>query len=544
MQRLVPFGLVISLLACGGTSAPPPVPAPEAKAKVWPAYVGPRLRVAVATFAEEEPNKPQLDQSGFKDIAPLLEEQLVTELVRTGRVTVLERKQLKKVAGEVDLAHGEMAEYFAKSEKVEKGKFLQAQAMFAGAVTEFEPDAAGLSGGVTVAGVGASAGYKTARVGIEVRLVDVTTGRVIEATHAEGTATRLEGEAGISYMGIKVGGGGYYKTPLGRATRAALDEAVQFILDKVGRIPWEAPIVASDPSGKVTIKGGADINLQRGDAFDVVLRARELLDADSGKSLGFVEDLWGKVIIDEVQPEVSLGHIVEGRRPPPAAVIRQPGVRYGGGSGLVATSGDGAGARAAGSGAGTTRVAPTAGGATPTAAGVAAPASGAPTADASKKALEVPTYYDVAPIAPAGTKPADADANGIPRSLYAKQGRPSAVVGADRLVLAQSIEFDFNAATLTGPTMNLLDQVTFLLAAKPELGRVRIEGHTDNVGNPAFNQRLSQARAMAVANYLVARGLPRERLSSAGLGFSKPLGDNATEAGRKKNRRVEFVFER
>src|SRR5512140_871281 len=159
MKRVASLSLVC-LLACGG-STPPPVAGPEAKPRDWPAYVGPRLRVAVATFAEEEPNRPQLEQAGFKDIAPLLEEQLVTELVRSGRVTVLERKQLKKVAGEVDLAYGDMAEYFAKTEKVEKGKFLQAQAMFTGAVTEFEPDAAGMSAGASLAGIGASAGMKT-----------------------------------------------------------------------------------------------------------------------------------------------------------------------------------------------------------------------------------------------------------------------------------------------------------------------------------------------------------------------------------------------
>ncbi len=325
-MRIAPFLLISTMLAgCGSAAVSTPPPAVEARPRDWPPYVGPRLRVAVSPFAEEEPNRPQLDAAGFKEIAPLLEEQLVTELVRTGRLTVLERKQLKKVAGEVDLAYGDMAEYFAKSEKVEKGRFLQAQAVFTGAVTEFEPDAAGLSGGVTVGGVGASAGVKTARVGIEVRLVDTTTGKVLQATHAEGTAQRIEGEAGIRYLGIQIGGAGYYKTPLGRATRAALDQAVDFILREVGTIAWEAPIVAADAAGRLTVRGGADVNVKKGDAFDVIVPGRQARDAAPARTASAADRVWGRLVIDDVQAETSTGHLLDGRpTPPQGAVIRQP----------------------------------------------------------------------------------------------------------------------------------------------------------------------------------------------------------------------------
>ena len=529
MRRLLALACVAGSLSCG---SPPPPPPPEAAPRDYPRAMGPRLRVSVANFPDEEPNLPDLQQLGFKEIGPLLEEQLVTELVRTGRVTVLERKQLKKVAGEIDLGYGEMSEYFAKSEKVEKGKFLMAQAMFTGAVTIFEPDAEGFQGGVSVQGIGGSLGMKTARVGIDVRLVDVKTAKVIEATHAEGTASRMEGEAGISYLGIKIGGGGYYKTPLGRATRAALNKAVDFILAKVGDVPWEARIVSVEPPAKVVVKGGEDINLQPGDTFDVLVRAKELFDADSGTSLGFVEQPWGTVQIDEVQPEVSLGHMLEGKRVPPLnAVIRVHGAKLGSGSGLVATTGD-VPSGATASAPATARVG------TPTPMGV----------PAGTRQLEVPTYFDVAPIPEAArstpAKAKDADKNGIPKSLYASDGRPAALPGADRLVLAKPVEFDFGAATLAASAMNLLDQITYLLVAQPQLGTIRVEGHTDNVGDGNRNLRLSEARARAVMNYLVARGVPEERLSAQGFGAQKPLVDNGTEAGRAKNRRVEFVFVR
>jgi len=69
---------------------------------------------------------------------------------------------------------------------------------------------------------------------------------------------------------------------------------------------------------------------------------------------------------------------------------------------------------------------------------------------------------------------------------------------------------------------------------------MRIEGHTDNVGDAAANLQLSGQRAVAVKKALVDRGVQAARLVSVGFGDKKPLGDNATVDGRAKNQRVEF----
>lgn len=69
-----------------------------------------------------------------------------------------------------------------------------------------------------------------------------------------------------------------------------------------------------------------------------------------------------------------------------------------------------------------------------------------------------------------------------------------------------------------------------------------IEGHTDNVGDDAANQKLSEERAEAVKDYLVKNcQVAAERLGTVGFGSSKPIADNANEEGRAKNRRVELV---
>lgn len=72
--------------------------------------------------------------------------------------------------------------------------------------------------------------------------------------------------------------------------------------------------------------------------------------------------------------------------------------------------------------------------------------------------------------------------------------------------------------------------------------RLEIQGHTDNVGTPASNQKLSEARAAAVRSYLVSTfSIAADRLSAAGFGDTKPVADNKTEEGRAQNRRVELV---
>ncbi|MEG8128934.1 OmpA family protein, partial [Xanthomonas hortorum pv. gardneri] len=69
---------------------------------------------------------------------------------------------------------------------------------------------------------------------------------------------------------------------------------------------------------------------------------------------------------------------------------------------------------------------------------------------------------------------------------------------------------------------------------------VEVVGHTDSVGSDAVNQRLSEERAGAVAQYLTAQGVQRERMETMGAGKRYPIADNNTDAGRAQNRRVEI----
>jgi outer membrane protein OmpA-like peptidoglycan-associated protein len=86
-----------------------------------------------------------------------------------------------------------------------------------------------------------------------------------------------------------------------------------------------------------------------------------------------------------------------------------------------------------------------------------------------------------------------------------------------------------------------LDRLATYLAQAPDR-TVRIEGHTDNRGGQALNQALSQRRADSVSAYLTGRGIEAKRVTAVGEGYSSPIADNKTEAGRQANRRVEVII--
>ena len=75
---------------------------------------------------------------------------------------------------------------------------------------------------------------------------------------------------------------------------------------------------------------------------------------------------------------------------------------------------------------------------------------------------------------------------------------------------------------------------------KNENLKIEIDGYTDNTGGDDYNLKLSEQRAKAVFDFLVGKGIPKNRLSYKGFGKNNPVADNATEEGRKLNRRIEF----
>jgi OOP family OmpA-OmpF porin len=104
----------------------------------------------------------------------------------------------------------------------------------------------------------------------------------------------------------------------------------------------------------------------------------------------------------------------------------------------------------------------------------------------------------------------------------------------------RGILFDTGKTNIKPESDALLDEIAAMLKAEAQL-KLRIEGHTDNVGAKASNLQLSKGRASALKAALVARGIAAERFTTEGYGDTKPVADNTTEEGRAQNRRVELV---
>lgn len=102
------------------------------------------------------------------------------------------------------------------------------------------------------------------------------------------------------------------------------------------------------------------------------------------------------------------------------------------------------------------------------------------------------------------------------------------------------INFETGKSDIKPESQKAVGQLVETLKANPSL-KVAIEGHTDNVGSPAANKSLSEARAKAVMKAVVASGVDASRLSAKGWGQEKPVADNNTDEGKAKNRRVEIV---
>lgn len=114
--------------------------------------------------------------------------------------------------------------------------------------------------------------------------------------------------------------------------------------------------------------------------------------------------------------------------------------------------------------------------------------------------------------------------------------------GSLKLTLPGEAVFGSGSIAIRNSFQSSLDRIAMALHTHP-LTLIHIVGHTDNRGNDQINQDLSQRRAQAVMNHLIGRGIPFTRLRAEGVGATRPLGDNAGEEGRARNRRVELFVE-
>jgi outer membrane protein OmpA-like peptidoglycan-associated protein len=157
-------------------------------------------------------------------------------------------------------------------------------------------------------------------------------------------------------------------------------------------------------------------------------------------------------------------------------------------------------------------------------------ADGCPEKDADGDGI--PDTEDACPLVP-GVKNADPKKNGC------KEERKKIVETESGIQLLEPIQFDTGKASIKKVSFPILDEVHDVMKERSSV-RMGVYGHTDSKGAKDMNTRLSRERAAAVVRYLVTKGIAANRLESNGFGPDQPIDTNDTDAGRARNRRVEF----
>lgn len=137
-----------------------------------------------------------------------------------------------------------------------------------------------------------------------------------------------------------------------------------------------------------------------------------------------------------------------------------------------------------------------------------------------------------------GVESADAKQRGCPPP------KPKVTLEQAQITISEQVQFEMGTALIRENSSDLLQQVAEVLNAHPEIESCEVAGHTDGTGAPQPNRELSEARARAVVDWLVAHGVRAARLSARGYGETRPIAENTSEGGRTRNRRVEFLIVR
>ena len=228
-------------------------------------------------------------------------DQLTDALMQSGKFTVVERQTLSDVTAEQDLAASGRAE---KSKSAQTGKLTSAQILIKGTVTEFENKSAGSGTGIGIGGITLKNNREEAHVGLIIRLIDTTTGQVLDSQRVEGKAEAGGMGVGVNVGVVSFGSEGFKKTPLGKATQIAIDNAVAIVVSKLKDVPFQGRIIKVTDDA-VYVSGGKNAGMSNDDSFTVYSVGEALVDPATGEQLGAEETKKGTVKVFQVEEKFA-----------------------------------------------------------------------------------------------------------------------------------------------------------------------------------------------------------------------------------------------
>ena len=250
-----------------------------------------KKRVAVVSFTDKARYGHNIG-SGIADM-------LVTSLVESKKFIVIERNELNKIMQEQGLG---MSGAVTAQSAAKVGKLLGVELIITGSVTEFGTKKDKIGGALSkLSGFNLGISSETARSVVDIRLINTTTGEIVTASSAEGEESSKSldnvGVSGINFRNSST----WDKTILGKAARKSVSKCVEIIVDGMESLPWQGKIIKANADGTVFMKPGSRAGVTPGMKFSVYRPGEELIDPDTGISLGSEEMMIGKVeVISDV----------------------------------------------------------------------------------------------------------------------------------------------------------------------------------------------------------------------------------------------------
>ena len=268
--------------------------------------------IAVMKFTASAGGGRSYWRSASWDLGTGMAEMMMTALVETGKFRILERQEIDAVIGEQDFGASGRVDP-ATAAKI--GKILGAQYLLYGTVNEFEYSKAGEQGGVRIGGLRVGAGQARAHIGMDVRIVDAVTGEILFSTRSTANASRTGFKVGYSSSDFGANLAAFKNTPLGEATRKAIEDAVAKLARDFGGeaaapppVSWSGKLFIAE-GGTLVIKAGTKDGLKVGDVL-TVYRPKTITTGEEVLTVG--EERIGRIRLTSVGESAASAEVLEG----------------------------------------------------------------------------------------------------------------------------------------------------------------------------------------------------------------------------------------
>lgn len=268
----------------------------------YPPAKGLKKTIAVLTF---ENRTKEIEGSAL--VGEGMTEMLVTELFKSQHFILVERSALNESLQEQELGQTGLVR---SGTAARVGQLLGAQLLIKGVVSEFAYKQSGGAFGIQFRGMGLGTKSSMAHVGLDIRIIDANTAEIIDAHHVKQTASARG--FSIDYIAssedLKIGTTSFENTPLGQAVRAAIHEAILYLISKSQSVPWKGLVIKAD-GDNIYLNKGRGSNLRVGQKLVLYAKGEDLIDPITGIVLGADEERIGSLTITKVKDKYSIGHL-------------------------------------------------------------------------------------------------------------------------------------------------------------------------------------------------------------------------------------------